>query len=70
LWSVPHSVFVRRCGPYSGHRRRSTMIEAVLLLLGLVVIGVITAANGYFVAQDLAYMSAPVDSGLPTVGGQ
>lgn len=34
------------------------MIEAVLLLvLGVVVIGVIIAANGYFVAQEFAYMS-------------
>ena len=34
------------------------MIEAVLLLLGgIVVIGVIIAANGYFVAQEFAYMS-------------
>ncbi|MEW1982581.1 hemolysin family protein [Citricoccus sp. NPDC079358] len=34
------------------------MIEAVLLLLlGLVVIGLIIAANGYFVAQEFAYMS-------------
>ncbi|XKH54464.1 hemolysin family protein [Citricoccus nitrophenolicus] len=34
------------------------MIEAVLLLLlGMVVIGLIIAANGYFVAQEFAYMS-------------
>ena len=34
------------------------MIEAgLLLLLGLVVIGLIIAANGYFVAQEFAYMS-------------
>lgn len=34
------------------------MIESVLLLLlGMVVIGVIIAANGYFVAQEFAYMS-------------
>ncbi|NUL49077.1 HlyC/CorC family transporter [Cellulosimicrobium funkei] len=34
------------------------MIEAVLLLLlGIVVIGLIIAANGYFVAQEFAYMS-------------
>ena len=34
------------------------MITAVLtLLLGLVIIGLIIAANGYFVAQEFAYMS-------------
>ncbi|GAA4765469.1 hemolysin family protein [Citricoccus nitrophenolicus] len=34
------------------------MIEAVLLLLlGMVVIGLIITANGYFVAQEFAYMS-------------
>ncbi|MFC7403061.1 hemolysin family protein [Citricoccus sp. GCM10030269] len=34
------------------------MIEAVLLLVaGMVVVGLIIAANGYFVAQEFAYMS-------------
>src|SRR5699024_11807324 len=37
---------------------RELMISSVLtLLLGLVVIGVIIVINGYFVAQEFAYMS-------------
>jgi hypothetical protein len=36
----------------------AAVIEALLLLLvGVVVIGVIIAANGYFLAQEFAYMS-------------